>query len=104
LKTPIPFLLKSNEIVIKAGNSNYIIDNNSIKGKLILTNQRVYFKSKNDENFDKEILHHDIKEIIFFNTKFFIPNGLNIISKSGNDLYFTIKNRKSWMVFLNKLY
>ncbi len=98
--------LKANEVVVKAGNSNHIIDRKSIHGKLILTNQRVYFKSfkNNGENFDKEILPQEIKEIMFFNTKFFIPNGLNIIPKIGNELRFTIKKRNSWAAILNKMY
>ena len=98
--------LKANELVLKAGDSNYFIDDKSIDGKLILTNQRVYFKTK-EENFDTynlEILPDEIKEILFFNTMKILPNGLNIILKKGVNLKFKIGKRNSWGEALNRIY
>ena len=37
--------LNPNEVVIKADDTYQVIDNNTIEGKLIVTNQRVYFKT-----------------------------------------------------------
>ena len=44
--------LYANEVVLKAGDTNQVIDNNTIEGKLIVTNQRLYFKTL-DENTDR---------------------------------------------------
>ena len=37
--------MNPNEMVIKAGDSNQVLNGNSIKGKLILTTQRLFFKA-----------------------------------------------------------
>jgi hypothetical protein len=98
--------LKANELVLKAGDSNYFANDKNVDGKLILTNQRVYFKTKEDENsnYNLEIMPGDIQEILFFNTLKVFPNGLNIILKAGNQLKFKIGKRNSWGKVLNKIY
>jgi len=50
--------LNPNEVVLKAGDTNQVIDNKTVSGKLIVTNQRIYFKSLPEENkiFNLEIL------------------------------------------------
>ena len=98
--------LKANELVLKAGDSNYFAQEKSVDGKLILTNQRVYFKTKEDQNseFNLEILSKQIKEILYFNKKKIFPNGLNIILKEGKELKFKIGKRNSWGKVLNKIY
>ena len=98
--------LKANELVLKAGDSNYFADDNNVDGKLILTNQRVYFKTKEENNntFNLEILPSEIQEILFFNTMKIFPNGLNIILKEGKQLKFKIGKRNSWGKALNRIY
>ena len=98
--------LKANELVLKAGDSNFVVGNKTINGKLILTNQRVYFKTKHNENnlYNLEIMPNDIFEILCFNTKKIFPNGLNIVLKEGKHLKFKIGNRNSWSKILNKIY
>ena len=98
--------LKANELVLKAGDSNYFIGEKTIDGKLILTNQRVYFKTKEDQNSDYnlEILPNQIEEILYFNTMKIFPNGLNIKLKEGKELKFKIGKRNSWGKVLNKIY
>lgn len=98
--------LKANELVLKAGDSNLSFDDRIIDGKLILTNQRVYFKTKDDTHsmFNLEILPSQIKEIIYFNTMKIIPNGLNIILKEGKEFRFKLGNRNSWGQALNRIY
>ena len=58
--------LKANELVLKASDSNYFAEEANVDGKLILTNQRVYFKTKEDKNsgYNLEILPNQIKEIL----------------------------------------
>ena len=98
--------LKANEVVIKAGDSAYLTDSEKICGKLILTNQRIYFKTVNGhaERYDQEILPSDIREVIFFNVKRFLPNGLNVILKTGEERKFSLKKRNEIGAMINKMY
>lgn len=98
--------LKANELVLKAGDTNYFAEEKNVDGKLILTNQRVYFKSKEDElsQYNLEILPNQIQEILYFNTLKIFPNGLNIILKEGKQLKFKIGKRNSWGKILNRIY
>jgi hypothetical protein len=97
--------LKPNEQVLKAADTHYM-NGNKVEGKLILTNQRIYFKSKNKSNSDvnMEIIPVDIKEVIPFKTGFFSNNGLNIIKKNGKELNFKIKDRDTWCKLVNQMY
>ena len=97
--------LKPNEQVVKAGNSQYM-NGSQIEGKLILTNQRIYFKSASDSDSkcNMEIIPGDIKEVIPFKTGFFSNNGLNIVRKDGKHLNFKIKDRDTWCKLVNQMY
>lgn len=90
--------MNPNEMVIKANDSSQVINGNSINGKLILTNQRVYFKtSENGKKYDDvEIMPEDIKDVMFFNNRLLFSNGLNIITKNGVENKFLVKNRSDW--------
>ena len=88
--------LKPNEIVVKAADSNHLINKSEkIKGKLIVTNQRLYFKHINGapQDYDMEINPKDIRDVLFFNSNLFSPNGLNIITKAGKEIKFLLKKR-----------
>ena len=90
--------MNPNEMVIKAGDTNQVLNGISIKGKLILTTQRLYFKaSENGQSYDDvEIWPQEIKEVMFFNNRLMFSNGLNVVTKNGDDNKFLIKNRNSW--------
>jgi hypothetical protein len=98
--------LYENETVLKAANTSYVDSAAQVDGKLILTNQRIYFKTMTDEkkHIDFEILPTHIKEVMFFNTWRIIPNGLSVITKDGKELKFIIKNRDQWCLMINKMY
>jgi len=97
--------LNANELVVKACDSIHIIDNLKVKGKLILTNQRLFFKFVEEEKHpDFEILPKDIKEVFYFNSLKIIPNGLTVITRDGNELRFLVKARNSWGQMINKMY
>ncbi len=98
--------LKANELVLKASDSNLFAGKTNVDGKLILTNQRVYFKTKDTESdqYNLEILPNEIEEILYFNTMKIFPNGLNIITKEGKELKFKIGKRNSWGKALNQIY
>ena len=97
---------KANEQVIKAGDSTYHTESEKVQGKLIITNQRVYFKSENGNanKYNVEILPADIREIIYFSSNIFSPNGLNVVMKNGEILKFTMKKRDEIASLINKMY
>lgn len=96
--------LKPNEQVVKAEDSKYL-NGVPVKGKLILTNQRIYFKPEVilDTKYDFEIMPSDIREVIPFKTGIFSNRGLNIVCKNGKELSFDIHDRDSWCKMINKL-
>lgn len=97
--------LKANELVVKAGDSKFL-NGKDVHGKLIVTNQSVYFiaKEQEDKHYNLEILPENIREVMPFNSFAIIPNGLNVVKKTGEELRFKVKNRKSWEVLINKMY
>ena len=98
--------LKANEMVTRAGDVQYHSLSGEIKGKLILTNQRIYFKSlaENNVTHNLEILPDEIKELMYFKTGFFSNNGLTVMTKDGQELKFIVKNRDVWTQMINKMY
>lgn len=91
--------LKANEMVIKATDSNLVLNTNEkIEGKLIITNQRVYFKGTNGNagKYDLEIEPTDIRDVMYFNPGLFTRNGLNLVTDGGNELKFTLKQRSKF--------
>jgi hypothetical protein len=98
--------LKPNEVVLKAGDTNQVIDNNKIDGKLIVTNQRIYFKTLNEntEKFNLEILFENILEVIYFSKGLFSVKGLNVITRDGRSLSFPLKKRDEIGELINSMY
>lgn len=96
--------LKPNELVVKADDSQHFDEEKKVSGKLILTNQRIYFHSPENKSFDMEIMPSEIEEVMAFNTNFFSSNGLNIITKEGKELKFKVKKRNSWSQAINQMY
>jgi len=98
--------LNSNEVVLKAGDTNQIIDNKTVDGKLIVTNQRIYFKSLAEETsiFNLEILFENILEVIFYSKGLFQVKGLNIVTREGKSFTFPLKKRDEIGQLINKMY
>jgi len=98
--------LNANEVVLKAGNTNQIIDNKTIDGKLIVTNQRIYFKTLNEEaeKFNLEILFDNILEVIYFSKGLFSVKGLNVVTRDGRTLSFPLKKRDEIGQLINSMY
>ena len=73
--------LKPNELVVKAGDSEFL-NGKDVKGKLIATNQRLYFEAiaADDSSYSREIEPSEIREVMPFNTFAFMSNGLNIVT------------------------
>jgi hypothetical protein len=99
--------LNANEVVLKAGDTNQVIDNNIIEGKLIVTNQRIYFKTLDEktEKFNLEILFDNIREVIYYSKGLlFGVKGLNVLTRDGKSLAFPLKKRDEIGQLINKMY
>jgi hypothetical protein len=88
--------LNANEVVIKAGDTTY----NTKEGKLILTNQRLFFVK--DEDIIN-IIFDNILEIVFYSNGFF-KKGLNVVTKDGQNFKFPLKKRDEFGKLINKMY
>ncbi len=91
--------LKANEMVVMATDTNHLVnESEKIKGKLILTNQRIYFRSVNGNSgkYDMEIEPGNIRDVLFFNPGFLQFNGLNLVTKQGHEIKFIISQRNTW--------
>ncbi len=97
--------LKANEVVRKAADVQHFSDDEVIKGKLILTNQRIYFKTEKDKeaDFNLEIMPADIQELLYFKTGMFSQNGLTFLTKEGKELKFNVKKRDTWSLMINNM-
>jgi hypothetical protein len=98
--------LNPNEVVLKAGDTNQVVDNKKVDGKLIVTNQRIYFKTLNEEaeKFNLEILFDNILEVIYFSKGLFAVKGLNVVTRDGRTLSFPLKKRDEIGQLINKMY
>ena len=98
--------LYPNEIVLKAGDTNQVVESNTIEGKLIVTNQRIYFKSLKEEfeRFNMEILFENILEVIYYSKGLFSVKGLNVMTRDGKCHTFPLKKRDEFGQLINRMY
>jgi hypothetical protein len=98
--------LAANEVVLKAGDTNQVVENRTIDGKFIVTNQRIYFKplSEDMERFNLEILFENILEVIYYSTGLFAPKGLNVVTRDGRNHKFPLKKRDEIGQLINRMY
>jgi len=98
--------LYPNEVVVKAGNTSYTVNDNKIPGKLIVTNQRVYFKSvdNNTSNYDLEINPDNISDVIYFGNGLFSSKGLDLLTNDGKSYRFPLKKRDEIGLLINSMY
>ncbi len=99
-------IFNPNEVVIKAGDTNQMVDNNLINGKLIVTNQRIYFRTLNEETerFNYEILFDNILEVLYFGKGFFSVKGITIVTRDGKNHCFPLKRRDEIGQLINSMY
>jgi hypothetical protein len=98
--------LNANEVVLNAGDTNQVIENNKVEGKLIVTNQRIYFRALKEETekFNVEILFDNILEVIFYSKGLFAAKGLNVVTRDGKSHSFPLKKRDEIGQLINKMY
>jgi len=97
--------LEANEFVLKAADSLHYRGNDKLEGKLILTNQRLYFATVNGapEKIKISIETTDISEIFPFSNKVFFSNGMCLHMKNGKEMKFEVKDRNKWMGLIAKV-
>lgn len=98
--------LNANEVVLKAGDTNQVVENQKVDGKLIVTNQRIYFKALSDrlEHFNFEIVFENIMEVIFYNKNIFLVKGINVVTRDGRNYSFPLKKRDEIGQLINRMY
>ena len=98
--------LNPNEVVLNAGDTNQVIENKTVNGKFIVTNQRIYFKplTENSSLSNLEILFENILEVIFYKKGLFPVKGLNIVTRDGKNYMFPLKKRDELGQLINKMY
>ena len=108
ISKPIEMTVKlyPNEIVLKAGDTNQMFEDQKVIGKLIVTNQRLYFKTLDEimEKFNFEILFDNILEVIFYNKNLSFIKGINIVTRDGKSHVFPLKKRDEIGQLINKMY
>jgi len=99
-------ILQPNETIIMAGNTKMRHLDQQVQGKLIVTNQRIYFRSLKESfrDCDREITPAEIRDLIYFNTFWLIPNGMKIITRNGDENQFIVSNRNEWAKLITKMY
>ena len=99
-------VLKPNETILRAGSSNLRQEDQQINGKLIVTNQRIYFKTlKLEHQFcDKEINPGEISELFYFNVMWILLKGITIKTKKGEALCFTVSDRNEWSKLITRMF
>jgi len=98
--------LNSNEVVLKAGDTNQVVENKTIEGKFIVTNQRIYFKplKEDADSFNFEIMFENILEVIYYSKGLFSVKGLNVMTRDGKCHTFPLKKRDEFGQLINKMY
>jgi hypothetical protein len=99
-------ILQPNETIIMAGNSKMRHSALEVQGKLIVTNQRIYFRTLKEgcRGWDREITPSEIRDLIYFNTFWLIPNGMKIITRNGDENQFIVSNRNAWAKLITRMY
>ena len=98
--------MKPNEQVVKAGDSIFLNNGNTVSGKLILTTQRIFFKAQpnGSQHEDLEIDPKNIRDVMLFKDRMFFPQGLSIVTKDDRENKFRIKNREEWSKMIVRMF
>ena len=98
--------LNPNEVVIKAGDTTHSVNGDRVSGKLIVTNQRVYFKAIDvaNESYNLEIMPESIEEVIFTGSGLFATKGLDVVTTDGKTHSFPLKKRDEIGRLINTMY
>ncbi|MBN2633643.1 MAG: hypothetical protein JXR66_08810 [Bacteroidales bacterium] len=98
--------LNPNEVILNADDTNQVVNNKTIKGKLIVTNQRIFFKSftEDTETLSPEIFFENNLEVIFYKKGLFAVKGINVVTRDGKIHAFPLRKRDEIGQLINKMY
>ena len=90
--------LKDGEKIVLEGLANHFQGIEAVGGRLVLTNERVVFKSHsfNIQTHEWSVALPDILETESARTLGVVPNGLLIKVKSGETERFVVNDREEW--------
>jgi hypothetical protein len=91
--------------IIHSGRANHFIKGEAVGGKLYLQTDKLQFQSHrfNIQNHGLMIEIEQIKEVSFYNTLGFVPNGLAITTLGGQKEKFVVSDRRLWKEEIEKL-
>ena len=94
-----------NKPIVHSGGANHFINGEAVGGKLYLLIDKLQFQSHgfNIQNHGLTIEIEQIKEVSFYNTLGLVPNGLAIITLSGQKEKFVVSGRRLWKEKIEKL-
>ena len=97
--------LKANETVLRAADTRHYINDMKVLGKLILTNQRLYFATVETDHgrVIVELEPKAISEVYEFNNRVLFPNGLCLLTHDGRELKFEVRNRNTWAQMIARI-
>ena len=95
--------LNDDEILIKKGSANHLVQFEGVGGRLFLTNQRLFFKSHsfNIQTHEESILLDDIISIETEHRGLFF-RMFSILLKNGSVERFVVRDRKTWASEIEK--
>lgn len=99
--------LNPNEVVLKVGDTSQLSGEERIEGKLIVTNQRIYFRPVDMQKvgFNLEILFENILEVIYYSKGLvFGVKGLNVVTSDGKSYVFPLSKRDEIGRLINSMY
>lgn len=91
-------LLEDDEQIVREGLATHFQGIEAVGGRLVLTNERVRFKSHpfNIQTHDWSVARTNISEMEPVRTFGIVPNGLLIKEKSGETQRFVVRDREGW--------
>lgn len=92
-------------VIVHSGDANHFMKGEAVGGKLYLLTDKLQFQSHkfNIQNHRLIIEIEQIKEVGFYNTLGFVPNGLAIITMGGQTEKFVVNGRRHWKEEIEKL-
>jgi hypothetical protein len=97
--------LRAGEIELIKKAANLFRGRESVGGKIIITNQRIYFKPHffNVQKDYVEIPMEEIVEVQKRNTLGFVPNGMKVSTRNGEEYKFVVRDREKLIDLIKDL-
>ncbi|MCV9385465.1 GRAM domain-containing protein [Reichenbachiella ulvae] len=99
LMNNIQIQLADDEIVRHEGGANLMKGIEAVGGKLVLTDQRLIFKShqKNVQSGETQLPLTEIQEVIPRKTAKLFQNGMRVLNQAGEAFDFVVYEREVWL-------